>query len=249
MDRRGDARYPRRIEVRFWRRGEMQPHSGFTVNVSRTGLFLGTGQALTQGERVRLELVDADKGFTVEGRVARVHRVALALRHVEQAGVGIRFLLPEELVAELVPAARAMVGSRAGAGPGRGPKPAPEPQEPAGEASLAAPEEETVGLEVVAATFVDASSFLSVYHRDISSGGLFLSTGSPAELHQIVVVELRIPGVEARPPRFKARVVHRIAPEAAVGVGRNVLAGMGVQFLEPERVIEVLGPVLAQLRR
>jgi len=246
MDRRGDARYPRRIEVRFWRRGEMQPHSGFTVNVSRTGLFLGTGQALTQGERVRLELVDADKGFTVEGRVARVHRVALALRHVEQAGVGIRFLLPEELVAELVPAARATVGGRAGAAPGRGPKPAPEP---AGEASPAASEEETVGLEVVPASFVDASSFLSVYHRDISSGGLFLSTDSPAELHQVVVVELRIPGVEARPPRFKARVVHRIAPDAAVGVGRNVLAGMGVQFLEPERVIEVLGPVLDQLRR
>jgi len=239
--------------VRFWRRGETQAHTGFTINVSQSGLFLGTGHPLNPGDRVRLELMDAERGFVAEGKVARVHRVALALRHVEQPGVGIRFLSPEDLVAELVPAARAATGGRRAGGPVSDGGTVGQPDEPAAGGADAdrseAAEEETEGLEVIPVDFVDASSFLSVYHRDISSGGLFLSTPSPAELQEVVVVELRVPGGEGRPLRFKARVVQRIEPKAAVGRGQNLLAGMGVQFLEPERVVERLQPTLAALRR
>lgn len=243
--------------MRFWRRGETQAHTGFTINVSQSGLFLGTGHPLNPGERVRLELVDADRGFVAEGKVARVHRVALALRHVQQPGVGIRFLSPEDLVAELVPAARAATGGRrpwAGSlgGPtAEGAEPPPEGTSVGGPEAgpTDAPADEFPGLEVIPVDFVDASSFLAVYHRDISSGGLFLSTPSPAELNQVVVVELRIPGGGSGPLRLQARVVQRIEPTAAVGRGQNLLAGMGVQFLEPERVIEQLQPTLAALRR
>lgn len=243
--------------MRFWRRGETQAHTGFTINVSQSGLFLGTGHPLNPGERVRLELVDADRGFVAEGKVARVHRVALALRHVQQPGVGIRFLSPEDLVAELVPGARAATGGRrswgeSSGGPAAGDARAPLERPPAVEPEAApadAPGDEFPGLEVIPVDFVDASSFLAVYHRDISSGGLFLSTPSPAELNQVVVVELRIPGSGSGPLRLEARVVQRIEPTAAVGRGQNLLAGMGVQFLEPERVIEQLQPTLAALRR
>jgi len=216
-----------------------------------------------------MELVDADRGFFAEGRVARVHKVALALRHVQQPGVGVRFLSPEDLIAELVPGARAPAVARPRAVPAEGDaagsEDAPEAgatesaggaAEPGGDAGpgpsgtrAGDTDAATDGLEVVPADFVDASSFLSVYHRDIASGGLFLSTSSPAQLDELIVVELRIPGIAGPPPRFRARVVQRIEPQAAVGRGRNLLAGMGVQFLERERVIESLRPVLAELRR
>ncbi len=263
MERRSDVRFPRRFEVRFWRRGESEAHTGFTTNVSRSGLFLGTAHSLRLGERIRLELMDADRGFIAEGRIARVHRVALALRHVEQPGIGVRFLQPEELVAELVPAARATSGGRRGPGGEgatgrRGADGEAAASEAAPELSAAGAAESAnggaladglAGLELIPVDFVDSSSFLSVYHRDISAGGLFLSTASPAELQQVVVVELRIPAIESGPLQFKARVVHRIDPTGAVGRGRNLLAGMGVQFVEPERVIAELQPVLEALRR
>ncbi len=105
-ERRNGERHARRLEVRFWRSGRLVAHSGFTTNVSTTGMFLGTTQSLDPGERVRLEVLDSAHGFIVEGQVARVHRVSLSLRHVDQPGAGVRFLGPPELVAGLIPAAR-----------------------------------------------------------------------------------------------------------------------------------------------
>lgn len=260
-ERRVHPRYPRRIEVRFWRQGESQPHSGFSTNISRTGIFLGTGFLLAPGERVRIEIVDPEKGFVIEGRVARVHRVAQALRHVDQAGVGIRFLLPEELIEELLPAAARSAAAplRAGtaisvrdsepgdsgeSGPGPGAEAASVPRASAPPAATA-----SAGLRLVPVDFPDRSTFLSVYHRDLASGGLFVSTPSPAALQEIVTIELRTPLPDVAPLRFEARVVHRFEPDAAVGSGRNLLSGMGLQFLEPERVKAALAPILAELRK
>jgi len=90
------------MEVRFWRRGNDQAHTGFTIDVSRSGLFLGTTMQLEPGERLRLEFTDRENGFVIEGQVARIHRVSLALRHIEQPGVGIRFLQPAELVNQMI---------------------------------------------------------------------------------------------------------------------------------------------------
>ena len=42
MERRVHRRFPRRVEIRFWRQGESQVHSSFTTNISRTGIFLGS---------------------------------------------------------------------------------------------------------------------------------------------------------------------------------------------------------------
>jgi len=265
-ERRIHPRYPRRIEVRFWRQGDAQPHSGFTVNISRTGIFLGTGFLLAPGERVRVEIVDPEKGCVIEGRVARVHRVAQALRHVDQAGVGIRFLLPEELIEELLPAAarsavaplragtatsvrEAEPGDSGASGPGPGAEDASVPGTSAPAPAASAPAAATASSRLVPVDFPDRSTFLSVYHRDLASGGLFVSTPSPAALQEIVTIELRTPLPDAAPLRFEARVVHRFEPEAAVGSGRNLLSGMGLQFLEPERVKAALAPILAELRK
>ncbi len=274
-ERRVSERHSRRLEVRFWRRGNAQVHTGFSTNVSVSGLFLGTTQSLAPGERVRLELVEKSVGFVLEGQVARVHRVSIALRHVDQPGAGIRFLTPGELVGSLVPAMRLAVAVGAAApldlaytradspaaapaateSPAGGASGAPAGVEataarPAGNGSRSVPQAPASSVpQVVPVEFPDRSAFLSVYHRDLSAGSLFISTDVPAQLQETVTIELRVPIPGGKVFRFPAQVVRRFESEAAVGTGSNVLAGVGVRFLEPERVRAELAPVLAELRR
>lgn len=253
-ERRGAARYSRRLDVRFWRRGRTQPVSGFTTNVSLSGIFLGTTQQLEPGERIRLELMDKVGGFLIEGLVARVHRVAIALRHVEQPGAGVRFLLPEELIGELVPKLRGRGGVQRPAAGARGAEEAATPgaaADPGTQPATGAPSPSPPAsdLAVVTVDFPDRSSFLSVYHRDLASGTLFISTDVPARLEDRVVVEIHPPGGDAEPIRFEAKVVHRFEPDAAVGEGRNVLSGMGVRFEDVDALRAALQPVLERLRR
>jgi len=103
--------------------------------------------------------------------------------------------------------------------------------------------------KVVPVQFPDPASFLSTYHRDITAGGLFVSTPDPMPLQATVWIELQLPIPGERPRLFAARVVQRFEPQAAVGEGRNVLSGMAVQFIEAEKVLEELRPLLAILRR
>jgi Tfp pilus assembly protein PilZ len=262
MSRRTAERHARRVEVRFWRRGQDQPHSGFTIDLSKTGMFLGTTVPLEPGERVRLEVVDKQRGFIVEGQVARVHRVSLALRHVEQPGVGVRFLGPGDLVGELLnpkprPGAELAAPAAEPAPPplepaahreaeelfGPNPRPAPAPAAAPAPARTSQAPTATRPARTVPVEFVDRASFLSVYHRDIAAGGLFVTTDEPADLHEVVLVELRPPRPGARPLAFEARVVHRFDPKSG---GRPGLAGMGVQFLDPDRVRQELAAHVAE---
>lgn len=255
MERRIHRRFPRRIELRYWRPGEVQGHTAYTTNISKSGLFLSSSTPLMSGERLRLEIIDRESGFFAEGRVTRVHRVPLALRHVDQQGVGVRFLLPEELVENLVPLARQSGPATQG---GRDVDLSPVfPEEPgaAGDGGEAGPEPEadpTMDIErdkIVPISFADPSAFLSTYHRDISAGGLFISTPTPMALQELVWIEMRLP-IPGEPPKlFAARVVQRFDPLAAVGSGMNLLSGMAVQFAEPEKVLAELKPLLDALRR
>lgn len=267
MERRIHRRLARRIELRFWRPGEVQGHTAYSANISQSGLFLNTAISLMPGERLRLEIVDRENGFVAEGRVARIHRVALALRQVDVQGVGVRFLLPEELVEALVPQAR-----QAGPVTQGGRQVAPARFDDGGgeagtasdesgfgddaEASVEAdagsaegPQLDPDRAKIVPVQFADPSSFLSTFHRDISAGGLFVSTPHPMALHEVIWIEMQLPIPGERPRLFAARVVQRFEPQAAVGSGRNFLSGMAVQFVEPEKVLSELKPLLAVLRR
>lgn len=258
QERRSSERFARRVEVRFWRLGETVAHVGFSTNISTTGLFLATSHSLAPGQRLRLEVCDHEGSFVVEGQVARVHRVSLSLRHVQQPGAGIRFLNPAELVAGLLPEARqaggegrtaageaASAGAAAEAGsPPREPAPIPVTPPPG-----AAPDAVPAGLPVVPVEFADRTGFLSVYHRDLASGSLHVSTDVPARVQDRVVIELRPPLPDTPPLRFEAVVVHRFEPRAVVGRGTNVLAGMGVRFVDPDAVRAALAPILLELRR
>jgi len=268
MERRIHRRLPRRIELRFWRPSEPQVHTGYTSNISKSGFFLGSATALMPGERLRLEIVDRENGFFAEGRVARVHRVALALRHVDQPGVGVRFLLPEELIEELVPLAQqsgpVTQGGRPLA-PTQFPPFDPGTESADFEESAEAADADLLQLDdldssssrtlnlnrdkIVPVTFDDASAFLGTYHRDISAGGLFVSTATPLALREKVWIEMHLPLAGQRPKLFAAWVIQRFDPKAAVGPGRNLLGGMAVQFIEPKKVIAELKPLLDALRR
>ena len=57
-------------------------------------------------------------------------------------------------------------------------------------------------------------------------------------------IEMELPIRGERPRRFAARVIQRFEPQAVIGEGRNLLSGMAVQFLEPEKVLEELRPLL-----
>lgn len=226
MQQRREKRRPRRLPVRFRRRGESVPHQGFTTNISTTGVFISTRETLPVGTRLRLEFVDPLHGFVVEGVVARTARSEAALQHVMPAGVGVRFLEVEELVAELLPV-RAAAPTPSG----------PPGSSPASPAAGSSPSDETgrdrrVRLDAYTVRFPSPGSFRQSYERDVSQGGLFVATRFPAPVGQKVMLEIHPPAGEAF--RLEAEVVQSVPPTPSEDGSVNLLAGMGVQFLSPE---------------
>src|SRR3954463_2731573 len=102
--RRRAPRRPRRVQVHFWRQGDPTAYIGYTTNISLTGMFVATNSPVSSGSRVRVEVVDRDRGFMVEGVVAHARKSPVELARLNQSGMGIRFLSVEELVRELMPA-------------------------------------------------------------------------------------------------------------------------------------------------
>jgi uncharacterized protein (TIGR02266 family) len=90
--------------------------------------------------------------------------------------------------------------------------------------------------------FRDREQFRRAFERDISTGGLFVTTDRPLALDSVVEVEVGVEGTEAAPVRLQARVVHRTEPTA--GEEGNLLAGMGLQFLDVQRAVERLRSLL-----
>ena len=105
MSRRRAVRRPRRVQVHFWKRGEPAPFVGYTTNISMTGMFVATNSPMSPGARIRVEVIDRDRGFMVEGVVAHARKIRGELARVSQSGMGVRFLSVDELVRELIPAA------------------------------------------------------------------------------------------------------------------------------------------------
>lgn len=105
-EKRSSKRHARRLRVRFGEAGAAGfPHSGFTNDVSATGLFVLTGSTPKPGTRLHLEVtMQNDRVLFMEGVVARQVVVPPELRQVVKAGFGVRYLLGTELMAEMVPA-------------------------------------------------------------------------------------------------------------------------------------------------
>jgi Tfp pilus assembly protein PilZ len=257
MSRRRSARRPRRVQVTFWKRGEEHGYPGYTTNISTTGMFIGTGSPFPPGTRLRIEVLDREHGFMVEGMVAHARRIRGELARLAQSGMGVRFLSVEELVRELIPAAGRpeleaipeTAGSEAADG---GPAPsAPAPalaDLPTVATPPASPDGPARGSEAVwNVHFANPRQFVQVFDRDLVHGGLFVATQTPARVSETVTVEVHLPLAAAAPVRLRARVVQRFEPKAGAG-GPNLLAGMGVELLDPQAAAAALRPVADRLR-
>lgn len=235
MPNRRDKRFARRLQVRFWKRGEKIAHSAYTTNVSTTGMFIATSVPPPPGSRVRVELLHGDEGFMLEGEVVHAARVSPLLKQLRDSGMGVRFLTVPELIAEILPAAAAPreeavekeAPEREGApadadddGPWDGPD-----DRPAGRPPLKMQEGRVLPL-----AFESLPHFLQVLQRDIASGGIFVPNVRGLAVDERVRVELRLPPPVSRTVRLAGRVVHVVGS----GEGENLLAGVGVQLSEPE---------------
>jgi len=229
-------------------------------------MFIVTNTPLSSGCRIRVELVDRERGFMMEGVVAHARKMAPALARLNQSGMGVRFLTVEELVRELIPSGlgetEEIPRDDAPTEPLPEPliPPPPLPPPPPVPRSVAAPPRTTVplpapdrpGVPVAAAggsftvRFSGVEEFLEVYRRDILQGGLFVSTLFPARLQETVSVEMFPPGLVAQPFLVRARVVQRFEPQA--DSGPNLLSGMGLELLDLPELLAALGPVVQRLR-
>lgn len=102
MEKRRNRRYAKRFKVRFGVKDLTL--TGFTNDVSATGMFVVTTTQMTIGQRVHVEvLLDTDQKLYFEGSVARLTLVAPELRQIMKGGFGLRFLTGAELMGEMVP--------------------------------------------------------------------------------------------------------------------------------------------------
>ncbi|MEM6703757.1 MAG: PilZ domain-containing protein, partial [Acidobacteriota bacterium] len=201
-ERRLHRRWSRRARVQFWRRDE--PDSvlrGYTSDLSKSGAFVTTEKPVGRNGRIQMR-IDTGRGhYLLEGVVARSVLVHKELARVKPGGMGVRFLRVDELVAELLKTAAADLQSSA---PGT-----PELSAHQIETAEASSRTEAEG------TFeVDLSSverFLRVWDQDISVGGLFVETDTPAEAESTVQLLIRTPAAE-EPFEALASVVQVFEP-------------------------------------
>jgi len=272
MTRRRAVRRPRRVQVQFWKRGESHQYPGYTTNISTTGMFLATNSPQPPGTRLRIEVLEGDRGFMVEGVVAHARKTRADLMRLSQPGMGIRFLAVEELVRELIPVLPGEteeIPDEPAAAPLPAPPPVSPPPAPPPPAAAARPPAVTApqqpvpqrpgpapsppprpieGSGAFKVGFLGPSEFLEVFHRDIVNGGLFVSTRYPSRLQETVQIEIHppIPGIP--PVIVRARVVQRFEPQEG-SFGPNLLAGMGVEIHEVAAVLEELRPIVERLKK
>ncbi|HKH47922.1 MAG TPA: PilZ domain-containing protein [Thermoanaerobaculia bacterium] len=251
MTRRRAVRRPRRVQIQFWKRGEPHVYPGYTTNISTTGMFLATNSPQPPGTRLRIEVLEGDRGFMLEGMVAHARKIRGDMMRMSQPGMGVRFLAVEDLVRELIPVLPGET-EEIPTGPDQIVFPSPGPPPPA----VATPSTQTVpappparptegGSGVFSVGFLGASEFLEIYQRDIVNGGLFVSTRYPGRLQETVRIELRPPN--SSPVSVRARVVQRFEPQEG-SFGPNLLSGMGVEILNLPAVLEELQPIVERLR-
>ncbi len=234
---------------------------GYTTNISTTGMFLATNSPQPPGTRLRIEVVEGDRGFSVEGVVAHARKTRSDMMRLTQSGMGIRFLTVEELVRELIPVipgeTEEILDATLSSAP---PRPAPAASHPITEkiappgtapappAPATSPVPRPIdGGGAFSLGFLGPSEFLEIFQRDIVNGGLFVSTRYPGRLQETVRIELRLPLQGVAPVFLSARVVQRFEPQGS-SFGPNLLSGMGVEILDLPAALAELRPIVEKIK-
>lgn len=271
MNRRQSVRHPRRVQVAFWKPGESgHSYSGYTTNMSVTGMFIGTNTPLARGSRLRIEVLDPQRGFLVEAVVTHSIKAPQQLQAVRQSGMGVRLLKVEELIANFLEGgirqqqAMTSQGQMGGVASAMG----PTENEPAGAApAVTAPANAPSAKSAMAATtpssaspvvsrgfeapeeplfqlhFTAPEQFLVTFRREMQNGGLFVPAPEPAPVKSRVMVELHLPRADMAPLVLPAVVTHCYSAHLNHGV-----AGMAVEFEDAATAGRQLERVFAVLR-
>jgi uncharacterized protein (TIGR02266 family) len=91
VERRQTKRKARRVQVEFWDTADEERRSGYTINVSTTGLFVGTNVPLPPGSKVRVSISLEEREMTLDGTVVHAARVSPVLEQSRPSGMGVRF--------------------------------------------------------------------------------------------------------------------------------------------------------------
>ena len=73
---------------------EKPDRTGFTMNLSETGLFVKTNNVYKPGTTLQLELEFPERKFSMWGRVIWAKKVPPQLAHILECGMGICFVDP-----------------------------------------------------------------------------------------------------------------------------------------------------------
>ncbi|MEO8504145.1 MAG: PilZ domain-containing protein [Acidobacteriota bacterium] len=254
MNRRQSVRHPRRVQVAFWKPGETaHSFSGYTTNISVTGMFIGTNTPLARGSRVRIEVLDQQRGFLVEAVVTHSIKAPQQLQAVRQSGMGVRLLKVEELIANFLEGGirqqvavthQTLVSNVAGA-IRRAEETAPRPSAPPPSAAPPAPPAPAPKVEerIFRLHFTAPEQFLVAFRREMQNGGLFVPAEDPAGAKSKILVEIHLPREGMMPLLLPAVVTKSYSSQLNHGI-----AGMAVEFEPVDLALAQLEKVFAILR-
>jgi len=101
-ERRKARRFGKRLQVRFGEAGF--DHTGFTQDVSASGMFVVSTTLPALGQRVHLQVhATPSQAVHFEGVVQRHKQAPRALQAYAKNGFGVRFLSLEDLVGNILP--------------------------------------------------------------------------------------------------------------------------------------------------
>lgn len=239
MEKRRRRRFARRLQVSYWLEGEEHARQGYTTNVSTTGAFIATNAPLAPGSRLRVEF-HVDKGFYVEAVVTHAARVSASLQSIRSSGMGIRFLTISELIGGLLPVGREHETEAIGESSRKravadvdGGDDRPTSRRSQHQTTY------TVG-------FRNVAYLLDAIDNEITFGGVFVPTDSPAGLQEEVRIALALPAPIKRTVHAEAIVV--TVSDTSSASSESTINGMGVAFKDSAKVLGELNRLIEGAR-
>ena len=101
MQEISSRRFLRRLRVRFRPLGDPEPKTGYTTNISQTGMFVATIRPLKPGTEVDVEVSNKERSLRLGGVVVHARRVAPVWQKIRPSGMGVRFHEPAERADDL----------------------------------------------------------------------------------------------------------------------------------------------------
>ena len=90
MDKRDNTRTRKRLMVKYGT--DKTDRTGFTKNLSETGLFIGTNNVFRPGTTIQVEIQFPERKYSMWAKVVWAKKVPTQLAHVLECGMGVCFV-------------------------------------------------------------------------------------------------------------------------------------------------------------